>query len=180
MTSAFVRGRLAGQVCGHGIILIRKMIVIIVAVQAVTACAAISSVVEVAVQSPKAATTTSSTRACTYRVRGHIGPVVSFVGLRYIILLGYLLSLWQGWVYGKELQGKTWSLIELESYLSVGKTQVATFIVYLTGILSHLGLASTTIVVPKEFHAYINLTISVVPIVTIITVIIVTTSATLK
>ena len=49
MTSFFVKGRIAGQVCRHGIILIKKMLVIIVVVQAATACAAITLVVEVAV-----------------------------------------------------------------------------------------------------------------------------------
>ena len=52
--------------------------------------------------------------------------------------------------------------------------------VCLTGILTQIGLAYTIIIVPIEFYAYVNLTISVVPIVTIIAIVIVATSATFK
>ena len=62
----------------------------------------------------------------------------------------------------------------------MGITLVVTLVVCLTGILIYLGLASTIIIVPIEFHAYFNLTIGVVPVVTIIAVVIVATSTTLK
>ena len=62
----------------------------------------------------------------------------------------------------------------------MGVTLVATSVVCLTSILTHIGLASTIIIVPIEFHAYVNLTIDVVLVVTIIAVVIVATSATFK
>ena len=65
--------------------------------------AVVALVVEIAVKSQKAATTTPLISNGTYGVRGHIGPVVSFVGLRYISTLGHLLLLWQGQPYSKEL-----------------------------------------------------------------------------
>ena len=62
----------------------------------------------------------------------------------------------------------------------MGVTPVATLVVCLTSILMHLSLASTIILVPVELYAYVNLTISVVPVVTIIAIVIVATSATFK
>ena len=59
-------------------------------------------------------------------------------------------------------------------------TLVAAFIVCLTHLLTHIGLASTIIIVLIEFHAYVNLTIDVVPVVTIVAVVIVATSTTFK
>ena len=62
----------------------------------------------------------------------------------------------------------------------MGVTLVATSVVCLTSILTHIGLASTIIIVPIEFHAYVNLTIGMVQVVIIITVVIVATSAAFK
>ena len=62
----------------------------------------------------------------------------------------------------------------------MGITLVATFIVCLTGILTYIGLASTIVIVPIEFHTYENLTIGVAPVVTIIAVVIVATSTIFK
>ena len=62
----------------------------------------------------------------------------------------------------------------------MGVTLVATSVVCLTSILTHIGLASTIIIVPIEFHAYVNLTIGMVPVVIIIAVVIVATSAAFK
>ena len=62
----------------------------------------------------------------------------------------------------------------------MGITLVATSIVCLTCILTYIGLAFTIIIVPIEFYAYVNLTIGVVPVVTIIAVVIVATSTTFK
>ena len=62
----------------------------------------------------------------------------------------------------------------------MGITLVATSVVCLTSILTHIGLASTIIIAPIEFYAYVNLTIGVVPVVTIIAVVIVATSAAFK
>ena len=47
-------------------------------------------------------------------------------------------------------------------------------------MLTHIGLASTIVVVPIEFHVYVNLTIGVVPVVNIIAVVIVATSTAFK
>ena len=62
----------------------------------------------------------------------------------------------------------------------MGVTLVATSVVCLTSILTHIGLASTIIIVPIEFHAYVNLTIGMVQVVIIIAVVIVATSAAFK
>ena len=62
----------------------------------------------------------------------------------------------------------------------MGLTLVATSIVCLTCLLTHIGFASTIIIVLIEFHAYVNLTIDVVPVVTIVAVVIVATSTTFK
>ena len=59
-------------------------------------------------------------------------------------------------------------------------TLVAISIVYLTGILTHIGLALIIVIVPIESHAYVSFTIGVVPVVTIIAVVIVATSTTFK
>ena len=91
-----------------------------------------------------------------------------------------MLSLWQGWLHGKELWGKTWGLIKLEAQLSVGVTLVSTLVVCLTSILTHIGLASTIIIVPIEFYAYVILTIGMVPVAIIIAVVIFATSAAFK
>ena len=47
--------------------------------------------------------------------------------------------------------------------ISLGKNLVATSIVCLISILTHRDLASTTIIALIEFHAYVSLTIGVVP-----------------
>ena len=47
----------------------------------------------------------------------------------------------------------------------MGLTLVATSIVFLTCLLTHIGFASTIIIVLIEFHAYVNLNIVVVVIV---------------
>ena len=62
----------------------------------------------------------------------------------------------------------------------MGLTLLATLVVYPTSILANLGLASTIIIISIEFHAYVNFTIGVVPVVTIIAVVIVATSTTFK
>ena len=62
----------------------------------------------------------------------------------------------------------------------MGITLVATSVLYLTIIVIHLDLVSTIVIVPIEFHAYVNLTIGVVPVVIIIALVIVATSATFK
>ena len=45
---------------------------------------------------------------------------------------------------------------------------------------TYIGLASIVIIAPIEFHAYVSLTIGVVPAVTIIAVVIIATSTTFK
>ena len=60
----------------------------------------------------------------------------------------------------------------------MGITLVATSIVHLANILTHIGLASIVVIVPIEFHSYVSLTI-VVTVETIIAVVIVATSATI-
>ena len=62
----------------------------------------------------------------------------------------------------------------------MGITLVATLVVCPTSNLIHLGLASTIIIVPIEFHAIVNLTIGVVPVATVVAVVIVATSAAFK
>ena len=56
----------------------------------------------------------------------------------------------------------------------------STFVVCIIGILIHIGLPSTIIIAPIEFHAYVSLSIGVVLVVTIIAVVVVTTSTTFK
>ena len=62
----------------------------------------------------------------------------------------------------------------------MGITLVASSVVCLTSILIHLGLASTVVIAPIESYAYVSLSISILPIVTIIAVVIVATSTTFK
>ena len=62
----------------------------------------------------------------------------------------------------------------------MGITLVSTSVVCLTSILIHISLLPTIVIVPKEFHAYVNLTIGVIPVVTIVVVAIVTTSTAFK
>ena len=62
----------------------------------------------------------------------------------------------------------------------MGVTLVATSVVCLTSVLIHIGLASTIIIVPIEFHAYVNLTIGMVQVVIIIAIVIVATCAAFK
>ena len=53
----------------------------------------------------------------------------------------------------------------------MGITLVATFIVCLISILTHIGLASTIIIALIEYHVYISLTIGLVSAITIIVII---------
>ena len=62
----------------------------------------------------------------------------------------------------------------------MGTTLVTASVVCFTSILTHIGLASTIIIAPTGFHVYVNLTIGVVPAVTVIAVVIVAISATFK
>ena len=103
MTLSFVRGRVSSRAYGHDIILISEAPGIIAVILVATTSAVVTLVVKVAVYSHIVATTTPSTRACIYGVRGYIGPVVLFLGLSYSSSLGHLLLLWQGQPYSKEL-----------------------------------------------------------------------------
>ena len=62
----------------------------------------------------------------------------------------------------------------------MGITLVAASVVCLASMLPYIGLSSTVIIAPIEFHAYVSLTIGVVPVVTIIAVVIVATSTAFK
>ena len=62
----------------------------------------------------------------------------------------------------------------------MGTILVASSIVCLTGILTHIGLASTIIIAPIEFHAHVSLIIGMVLAVTIIAAVIVAIAATFK
>ena len=62
----------------------------------------------------------------------------------------------------------------------MGITPVATFIICLTSILTHIGLASTIAIALIEYHAYISLTIGLVLAITIIALVIIATSAAFK
>ena len=59
-------------------------------------------------------------------------------------------------------------------------TLVATFIIWLTSILTHIGLASTIAIALIEYHAYISLTIGLVSAITIIALVIIATFAAFK
>ena len=62
----------------------------------------------------------------------------------------------------------------------MGITLVATFIVCLRSIFTHIGLASTIVIALIEYHAYISLTIGLVSAVTIIALVIIATFTAFK
>ena len=62
----------------------------------------------------------------------------------------------------------------------MGITLVSASVVYLISILAHIDLVSTIIIALIESHAHVSLTIVVVSAITIITLVIIATSAAFK